>query len=299
LLRLATNGTGVLQPGALHPDLIGRLAQEAAKTAQHVLNMCVRAIDYCPPVDITFGEFLRAIITADIDLVEDDYLHYRVSFIEGFRKRGIYPSDVRTLSIESLVWRGCDNDERRPSEALQSALEQFRSQANLNIYAGNRKATFELQRRMRGQLHDVLQEQFEAGSRGADDARYFGLDPKLRNSAGKMSFRVNIARFAYRTKPDSGVVPQLIFNTLQIKKVRADRNNPGGGIMPFLGGATVIVDLYTSRIKYCVRKSFTSQYRLEAQQAFAMEGTNSLRDIYFHGDHDKGKEPFAALHRGV
>ena len=60
LLRLATGGTGILQPGAIHPDLVRRLAAEAAKAAQHVLTMCIRALDYCPPVDITFGEFLRA-----------------------------------------------------------------------------------------------------------------------------------------------------------------------------------------------------------------------------------------------
>ena len=46
--------------------------------------MCIRALDYCPPVDITFGEYLRAIITADCDLVEDDRLRYRVAFVEAF-----------------------------------------------------------------------------------------------------------------------------------------------------------------------------------------------------------------------
>ncbi len=27
--------------------------------------MCIRAIDYCAPVGITFGDYLRAVITAD------------------------------------------------------------------------------------------------------------------------------------------------------------------------------------------------------------------------------------------
>ncbi len=31
-------------------------------------TVCVRALDYCPPVDITFGDFLRAVVTADFDL---------------------------------------------------------------------------------------------------------------------------------------------------------------------------------------------------------------------------------------
>jgi hypothetical protein len=96
--------------------------------------MCVRAIDYCPPVDITFGEFLRAVITADFDLVEDDDLNYRIAFIEAFRKRGIYPRDVRTLSVESLLWRGPDNDEVRPSSLsgkYTGAVAQLRRRQSL------------------------------------------------------------------------------------------------------------------------------------------------------------------------
>ncbi len=102
----------------IHPDLVNRLAAEAAKAAQHVLTMCIRALDYCPPVDITFGEYLRAIITADTDCVPDDDLHYRVAFIEAFRRRGIYPRDLRTLSPDSLLWRTPESDEIRPSQTL-------------------------------------------------------------------------------------------------------------------------------------------------------------------------------------
>ena len=58
LIRIATGGTGILPQGELHPDLVNRLAVEATKTARHVLSMCIRAIDYCPPVDITFGDYV-------------------------------------------------------------------------------------------------------------------------------------------------------------------------------------------------------------------------------------------------
>ena len=66
LFRIASSGTGILPEGALHPDLTRRLAKEAAKCASRILQMCIRAIDYCPPVDITFGDFLRGILTRDI-----------------------------------------------------------------------------------------------------------------------------------------------------------------------------------------------------------------------------------------
>src|SRR5690606_15518974 len=50
LYRIATHGTGVLPDGDIHPDLAARLAEEASRCAQHILQMCIRALDYCPPV---------------------------------------------------------------------------------------------------------------------------------------------------------------------------------------------------------------------------------------------------------
>ena len=108
LLRIASGGTGILPEGELHPDLVNRLAAEASKSAGHILRMCIRAIDYCPPVDITFGDYLRAIITADANLIADDSRHYRLAFIDAFRKRGIYPSGIKSLSVESLRYGETD-----------------------------------------------------------------------------------------------------------------------------------------------------------------------------------------------
>lgn len=105
LLRIATNGTGILPQGDLHPDLVNRLSVEAAKTAKYILLMCIRALDYCPPIDITFGDYLRAIITSDLDLVSVDRRDYRLALITAFRNRGIYPTDIKTLSIESLSYK--------------------------------------------------------------------------------------------------------------------------------------------------------------------------------------------------
>ncbi|HTU18550.1 MAG TPA: hypothetical protein VMG10_10860 [Gemmataceae bacterium] len=105
LLRIAADGTGELPAGSLHPDLVKRLACEATDTAAYVLRMAIRALDYCPPVDITFGEYLRALITGDSELAPDDPHGYRIAVIEAFRRRGIYPRDVRTLAWDALLWQ--------------------------------------------------------------------------------------------------------------------------------------------------------------------------------------------------
>ncbi len=105
LIRIATGGTGRLPEGQIHPDLVNRLAIEASKAASHLLRMAIRALDYCPPVDLNFGDYLRALVTGDADLMPDDPRNYRIALIEGFRRRGIYPRDVRTLADDALRWR--------------------------------------------------------------------------------------------------------------------------------------------------------------------------------------------------
>lgn len=104
LMRIAQSAGSVTTPGNLHTDLANRLAGEAAKAAQHFANIGIRALDYCPPVDLTFGDFLRAMITADYDLVPTDKYGYRAALIEAFRLRGIYPEGVASYAEESLRW---------------------------------------------------------------------------------------------------------------------------------------------------------------------------------------------------
>src|SRR5262249_40139875 len=95
LMRIATNGSGVKPPGHLHPALVGRLADEAATAAHNLLVMAIRALDYVPPVDMTYGDYLRALVTSDVDLTAEDGRLYRVAIIDAFRQWGFYPRDVR------------------------------------------------------------------------------------------------------------------------------------------------------------------------------------------------------------
>jgi hypothetical protein len=104
LFRIATEGTGVLREGDIHPDLVNRLAEEAQRCAERALQMSIRAIDYCPPVAITFGAYLRAIVTADHDMNPVDPEKWRLAFIESFREWGIAPRGARSMAEDSLLW---------------------------------------------------------------------------------------------------------------------------------------------------------------------------------------------------
>jgi len=297
LLRIASGGTGVLQAGALHPDLVGRLAAEAAKTAQHVLTMCIRALDYCPPVDITFGEFLRAVVTADTDAVPDYDMQYRVAFVEAFRRRGIYPRDLRTLSPESLLWRTPDGDEVRPSPTLEDALQGLYEFASAYLFAHGSDGTaeprdkvFTLQRDLRIRMHDWLADHIKSHPDGATDAAFLGIDPAR-------GFEVHTARIALRPSPDGDIDAQFLMGVLQETTLPPDPKVPGSEPTSFEGGSTIIADLRRLRIRYCVRKKVTSVTRQARQQAFQAARLESPRTTYF-GVRETG-EPFAAMHRGM
>lgn len=121
LFRIA--GAQLAGGGGLSPDLVARLANEAAKAADHVLRMCVRALDYLPPMDTRFGEYLRAIITADNDLVVDDPMRYRVAVVEAFKKREIIVPGSISMAPDSLLWE--DPDPRDWPDAPERLTELF------------------------------------------------------------------------------------------------------------------------------------------------------------------------------
>lgn len=110
--------------GDLHPDLVNRLAVEVSRLAKSLLRMCIRAFDYLPPVDVSFGDFLRSVVTADWELAPDDASGLRTALIESFRSRGIYATGARSLAEESLIW---ERPARRPDPlptSIVAALTQ-------------------------------------------------------------------------------------------------------------------------------------------------------------------------------
>lgn len=302
LLRLYTGGSGILEPGAIHPDLVRRLSREAAKSADHVLSMCVRALDYCPPVDLSFGEYLRAIITADVDLVPEDDFNYRVAFVEAFRKRGIYPRDLRTLSVENLVWRRPKRDEYQPSEALIKLFGDLRLYARPEFYAGDRAELFKRIGSERGLFRDRLLNHLRTERKGktdrngtriqeSRDCEFLGL---CAPENGEFKFEVESLHFATRTGPDGDLLTQAIVQIIQDEVFQEGE----AASQRMEGGCTVVVDLKKPEIAYCIRKPITSKTRQARQRAFFQEtaGT-SLRDTYFPGeDPGERKEPFAFLH---
>jgi len=278
LLRISTGGTGDLPSGAIHPDLVRRLSAEAAKSAHHILNMCIRALDYIPPVDITFGEYLRGIITADSDLVPDDRYNYRVAFVEAFRRRGIYPRNLDTLSVDTLRWEGVDlltPTQQYPmiTDEIGRVLDQLKQYANACFYIDDRQELFHETRRQRGVLHELIKEIFAALPKDAAGgfASMLGLDHTL-------DFEVHALRRSMRVGPDGQHKPQVIVALTQQRPIKVE-----GADEPFIfrGGSTLVVDLAKPALQYAIVKKMDGKTLIDGktrEETTAAFLTNALQD---------------------
>jgi hypothetical protein len=331
LLRIATSGSGLLAEGAIHPDLVNRLADEAARVSRHILNICVRALDYCPPFDITFGEYLRAIITADFDMVPVDSEGYRIAFIEAFRRRGIYPSGVRNLSEESLLWNPPGDDSIRSDFFCESRLTEIKWFAGTEKqYGDQRSHIFTYDLAFRQIMHDWLTVDLvnQAGPDKVLDYRdslclFLTLSKadkleSIYRENGQPLLEINSVRPAYHISPDGQTVADLVVEAIQKRRGYYDRDLQNkvdaGEIDPpepdfiFRGGATLLISSDTGEVRYVVGKRVGSNRRLETQRLYLTEDSSqhSLRATYFGNpltNAFKGGgetvELFAMLHRGT
>lgn len=70
-----------------------RVIEEGSAIATHLLMACIRALDYSPPVNLTFGDYLSALLTADFEFSgEDSRLGIRRALRVSFENFGILPT---------------------------------------------------------------------------------------------------------------------------------------------------------------------------------------------------------------
>ncbi|TAT71057.1 S8 family serine peptidase [Rhizobium ruizarguesonis] len=297
LFRIASNGTGILPEGALHPDLVDRLTTETCKTAQQVLRMCIRALDYLPPVDVTFGEYLRALITADVDVVSNDRFGYRTAFMEAFRNRGILPRNVRTISQESLMWGSADNSQPAWLPELLTGLDLSWDQEadRSKLFKQNHDNCWVVWNR----LHKIFAADptvMQEFGLAPDVPRYEETGHILREAKGTTTFEVHSIRPARRHRPDGTFLTDVIAVVTQRQAKAFDEKNVDNGFYWFRGGATIIIEQSSNRqrIRYIVLKNSASASRDQRQQQSVRDNIGSpLRSLYFGRTKD---EPFAILH---
>jgi hypothetical protein len=292
----------VLPQGQLHPDLVNRLAGEAAKSARHVLTMCIRAIDYCPPIDLTFGEYLRALITADYDLVQDDDRGYRIAMIEAFRRRGIYPSDLRVLSEESLRWNSPRPPQQKLLEKILPPPESFRELAPDWDLRSDRAEVYKELQVFQSKFHGLLKTGLWNNKEGFE---LLGLSPDL--DGGK--FEVHSLRPARRIGPDGEQLAEIVVEITQRQPVyfrngeavpeKTWIGGPGKDAdMWFRGGCTLLIDPQRALVRYVIVKRIDDISRLHRQVQHSARARGTLRATYFGAvTRLEESEAFAMLHR--
>lgn len=316
IIALASAGSGLLPEGALHPSLVDALAAEATKTAQHFLQMSIRALDYCPPFDITFGDYLRALITSDFDMVPNDKYGYRIALIESFRRWGIIPKGLKTLSEEQLRWPYARLEFEDGWNALDAVVRQLKPLIAEALFSQDREQAFESLRKARSSTHALLKDSLQGpdeqgqrvhfmrltGMELTDEAALLGIRLK---SSGLPSFEVHSVQPALRVTPSGQILKQLLITVTQrIRNIPLSDEDAGEGksTFDFRGGSTLIFDMEGSQptLRYAITRPIRDPDRLAAMKNYRRaqeEEGMSLRNVYFGSlSAQEADEPFCFLH---
>jgi hypothetical protein len=263
-LRLASGGTGMLPPGDISNDLQDVLVEEVSQLASQFLNVCIRAIDYCPPVDLQLGEFLRAVITADLDLVPDDQWEYREAWIDAFALHRIFPRGVQSMSEDQLKWDPVPFDQSLTIKELSFTELEFDGDPACAPSA------YELRRRA-----------CALGKFVADHPDRFGMVPSGHphlNGDEVTLPEVQSVRSSRRVGPDGQVVFDLVAEVTQTRKVVQDDIK-----FLFRGGCTIIIGP-KGEVRYVIGKDVAQNSRVFRQKKFMLgpgsEHVTTLDDIW-------------------
>lgn len=285
LMRIARpRGTGDSSYD-MHPDLVNRLAETATKTATHFLNICIRSLDYCPPVDILFGDFLRAMITADHDLFPSDRYGYRAALTDAFRSRGITPEKVTSYSEESLLWNPPDltgTEALPPCKGLQFAVF---STEDIKKKTAQKKKNTKILRKY-----------------ALTNAKKLGLslDSDLKITLGSL-------HEMHRMSDDGMLIFNIVAEFTQCRKVHLDPNDSHSPTFPFRGGTTLIVNQNGS-VRYAIRKKIhdrkedDNNIRLKRQREYLLTRQSEIGLAPYADEKiafDRAlKADFGMIHRG-
>jgi hypothetical protein len=287
LLRIATGGTGVLPPGHLHPDLVARVTSEAVKNADRFLGMVVRAFDFLPVVDVTFGDVVRAIVTADRSLYPQDGAQLRATLVECLRRRGIYPTRIASLADEALTWSSPRTALKLPqsfdvSKLIHSATQDLdptseagpvRSEDDADLPEGSPNIT------------EQYAPDLTAWAQAKECAIELGLDP---NSS--VLTRLSGLHVVYPRAADGQPRPQIVLQFRQRRGDLEDATIPEQLRVPIRAGTTVI-----ARVDGTVDRIVAKPLPLSNPDVLAdADLSEELRSIG-QSHHEAGKERLCAI----
>lgn len=227
-------------------ELVKIVAQEASDIAAHFLDICIRAIDYCPPVDMELGEYLRALITADADIVANDPWCYRESLMRSFQRRRIFPAHIPFMTEDAVRWQS-------PSKPLKIPELAFG-----NLYFNGDPSHAAGEKELLRQAN-ILGE-FVVNP---DNARQLHLAAPGAKLPKTITYAappiVQSVRTTRRVGPDGTVLFDLVAEVTQACTVKHNDD-----LMDFMGGVTLIIDPFGD-VRYAIYKKVDSADRQKRQ----------------------------------
>ncbi len=220
--------------GELETGKVSRIGvvDAAVETAEHLLTMAIRALDYCPPTDLLFGDFLSAMLTADYEMHPDDLRYkYRESLLEEFRGFGFFPESKDQDQPEPGLWGPPDD-----KDGLRYSRTHFESMQH------DKDEIF----RFLWENHDVL---------GVDVDAYTNVqsvDPCYRISSDGFLRHETVATYLQQVRMKAGDL-----RGFKLKKPDGMANNQE---LTIYGGGALIFD-ESGRLKYHVRNRIRSAER--------------------------------------
>lgn len=241
-----------------------RVAEEGADIADRLLTMSIRALDYMPPTDISFGDYLSALLTSDLEIRPDDSRYgLRDHLSAGFADFGFAPAS--NYGGERGRWIP------RPEGLTYTFVHRDALQRD-------RDEVF----------------RFIWDNRGADR---LGLCEEAYTEVGAV-------QPCLRTDVDGFTLRETVADYVQILTVRADeletiktpngkriRRPPGlddWQTIRLLGGGALLFDEF-GHLKYHIRNAVLNADRQSARLAYL------ARTGFFAADR-RGERGFAALH---
>jgi hypothetical protein len=216
------------------------VVEEGAKLAGHLLTMAIRALDYCPPVDLDFGQYLAALLTADRELVPEDTHRYRATLRATFERYGI-----------AVPAGACDAD---------GGWARFPSPGALTYARSN----YQAMTRNRDELFRFLWENRAAlGLSERADTEVISIDPSSRVGPDGIALHETVCQYVQRADL-FGAEFEAVLKTARPEDMRTtDRFTAHGG-------GVVVLDQY-GQVKYHIANPLEDPERQHARAQFLVD----------------------------
>lgn len=303
LMRVFRAGGGN-SDGELPAALDELLAEQAASIASEFFTICVRALDYCPPVDLTFGDFLRALITVHLDQTEEEGREVREALMQAFKLRGIY-ADSAFFSQDSLCWPrekwigGPDELDKNSATALPPLVPK----EIVDAATGKTK----MLRPVFGSTSGMTREEKDINGAyfrkyALDNAARLGFDADPSLPPERRPYAPSFHSM-FRMMRNGTLKTHMVVELVQSTQVPFDPKMPSAGSFPFRAGVTLIIaapdvgsggKLREAEVRYAIRKTMKSD-RADRQRDYSLAMGMADGDV---DEPNHFQANFGLLHQG-